>query len=420
MDTLVAELPPELAGFLLALALGLLIGIEREEHRPKGPGGIRTFPLLAIIGFLLTKAFPLTPLPFAVGLATLGALLAICHWHTSRLGEPGLTTEAAALLTVVLGACAAREMYWIAIAAGVIAALLLQEKTSLEGLASRLPREELRTLIRFLLISGVILPAVPDQSFTTFEINPFTAWLVVVAVCGVSYGSYLLQRWVGEGRGLLLSGILGGAYSSTATTVVLARRSKLQPAAHGAFAGGIVVATGVMYIRLWILLRLFAPTLAATLTVTFAVMAAAALVTGAVLSRRRPTAAADGSQADPARAVGNPLELRPALTFAGIFLAILVVTKLVADRFGGVGVLVMAAIMGAADVDPFILGLTQTAGAGIALDTAALAIVIAAATNNLMKGVYATVFGDRRTGLLSLALLTSLGVASIALFLVVR
>lgn len=418
MDALIAELPSELVGFVLALALGLLIGFEREEHRPKGPGGVRTFPLIAVAGFLLAETFAASTAPFSVGLAAIAALLGVSHWQSTREGESGLTTEVAALLTFTLGACAAREMYWLAIAAGVVAALLLQEKTRLEGLAGQLPRDELRTVIRFLLITGVILPAVPDRPFTVFGINPFTAWLVVVAVSAVSYGSYLLQLWIGAGRGLMLSGILGGAYSSTATTVVLARQSRRHPKAHRAFAGATVLATAVMYVRLWILVRLFAPSLAAQLTVVFAAMAIVAGVVGVLLAGRRTTTD-EQLPAQATRPAGNPLELVPALTFAALFLAVLVVTRLVADRFGGVGVLVMAAIMGAADVDPFILGLTQSIGGGFPLETAALAVVVAAATNNVMKGVYATLFGDRRAGLLALGLLTAVGAASIVLFVAI-
>ena len=107
-----------------------------------------------------------------------------------------------------------------------------------------------------------------------------------------------------------------------------------------------------------------------------------------------------------------------AFTFAAIFFAILVATKVVAERFGNTGVLIMAVIMGAADVDPFILGLTQTVGAGLTIETAALAVVIAAAVNNLMKGIYAVVFGTNRTGRLSLTLLAALGGISVLLYLV--
>jgi len=414
---LIQSFPPQLVGFVLTLALGLLIGLEREEHEPEGLGGIRTFPLIGIGGFLLVEAFPSSLLPFAVGFLVIGVLVALTHWAGIRLGEPGITTEVAALLTFTLGGIAAAGFYWLAIATGVVTVILLQEKTRLESLATRVPSDELRTLVRFLVLTGVILPAVPNRSFTAFDINPFTIWLVVVAVSGVSYLSYLLQlRW-DQGRGLFLAGLLGGAYSSTVTTVVLARQSKTGDQPATSYVGAIVAATGVMYLRLWVLVALFAPPLARELVVLFVTFGLVTIAIGAALVRLRPKQPdAEAMQALQKR-VSNPLEISSACTFAVIFLAVMIVTRLVADRYGGTGVLVLAAIMGAADVDPFILGLTQYVGAGVALEIAALAVVIAAAANNLMKGVYALIFGAPRVGYLSLVFLTALGAASLAAYL---
>jgi uncharacterized membrane protein (DUF4010 family) len=417
VDALIQHLPAELVGFVLTLVLSLLIGFEREEHEPEGIGGVRTFPLIGLGGFLLVEAFPDSAVPFALGLIVLGGLVALSHWAAVQQGEPGITTEMAALLTFSLGAGAARELYWLSIAAGVVAMILLQEKRRLEGLAAQVPRHELRTLVRFLLLTGVILPALPNQSFTTFEINPFKIWLVVVAVSGVSYLSYLLQLRLERGRGLLAAGVLGGAYSSTVTTVVLARKSKQHRHADVNYVGAITAATGIMYLRLWILVALFAPPLARELTVLFWSLGLAAVILGAVFCRLRLPREVDDSEDTEEQRVGNPLEMKSAFTFAGIFLAVLIVTRLVAERFGGAGVLVMAALMGAADVDPFILGLTQYVGHGLDYPTAALAVVIAAAANNLMKGIYASFFGSRLTGRLSLAVLSLFGLASLALYL---
>jgi uncharacterized membrane protein (DUF4010 family) len=418
MDALVSHLPPEFFGFVLTLGLSLLIGFEREEHEPDGIGGVRTFPIIGLGGFLLIAGFPDTAIPFALGLVVMGGLVALTHWHALQLGEPGITTEAAALLMFTIGGCAAKGLYWISIATGVVTVILLHEKQFLEGLATALPRHEMRTLLRFLLLTAVILPVVPNRDFTPFEINPFKIWLVVVAVSAVSYVSYLLRMWWGEDRGLILAGLLGGAYSSTVTTVVLSRQSKKREPCSVGFVGAIVAATGMMYIRLWILLLLFAAPLAYRLTALFWGLGIAAVIVGSLLART--TNSDNGCEFDPAadRRDGNPLEMTSAFTFAAIFLAILVATKVVAERFGNTGVLVMAAIMGAADVDPFILGLTQTIGGGLDLGVAALAVVIASAVNNLMKGIYAIVFGSRRTGRLSLALLASFGAISIVLFLV--
>ncbi|MBD3850421.1 MAG: MgtC/SapB family protein [Acidobacteria bacterium] len=418
MDALVSHLPPEFFGFVLTLGLSLLIGFEREEHEPEGIGGVRTFPIIGLGGFLLIAGFPDTAIPFALGLVVMGGLVALTHWHALQLGEPGITTEAAALLTFTIGGCAAKGLYWISIATGVVTVILLHEKRLLEGLATALPRHEMRTLLRFLLLTAVILPVVPNRTFTPFEINPFKLWLVVVAVSGVSYVSYLLRMWWGEDRGLILAGLLGGAYSSTVTTVVLSRQSKKREPCSVGYAGAIVAATGMMYIRLWILLLLFAAPLAYRLTGLFWGLSVAAVIVGSLLARTKRVP--DDCEFDPTteRRDGNPLDVTSAFTFAAIFLAILVATKVVAERFGTTGVLVMAAIMGAADVDPFILGLTQNIGSGLDLGIAALAVVIASAVNNLMKGVYAVIFGSRRTGRLSLALLASFGAISVVLFLV--
>ncbi len=416
MDALISHLPPEIFGFVLTLGLSLLIGFEREEHEPDGIGGVRTFPIIGLAGFLLVAGFPDTAIPFALGLVVMGGLVAMSHWFSLKKGEPGITTEAAALLMFTIGGCAAKGLYWIAIATGVVAVILLQEKRLLEGLANRLPRHEMRTMLRFLLLTAVILPVVPNRDFTVFEINPFKIWLVVVAVSGVSWVSYLLRLWWGEDRGLIVAGLLGGAYSSTVTTVVLARQSKTREPCAVGFAGAIVAATGMMYIRLWILLLLFAAPLAYRLTSIFWGLGMAAIVVGSLLTRSLNVNEKCEYDPDTRRRDGNPLEMTSAFTFAAIFLAVLVATKFVAEQFGNTGVLVMAAIMGAADVDPFILGLTQTLGAGLDIGTAALAVVIASAVNNLMKGIYAVIFGSKRTGRLSLALLTMFGAVSVVLF----
>jgi len=417
VDALIATLPPEVFGFILTLGLSLLIGFEREEHEPDGIGGVRTFPIIGLGGYLLIAAFPESVIPFSVGLIVTGALVALSHWFFLKRGEPGLTTETTALLTFALGGCAAKGLYWIAIATGVITVMLLQEKIRLEGLATRLPRRELSTLLRFLLLTAVILPVVPNRDFTPFEINPFKLWLVVVAVSAVSYVSYLLRLWWGEDRGLLLAGLLGGAYSSTVTTVVLARQSKGRDACRMGFAGAIVAATGMMYVRLWILLLLFAPPLAQRLALIFWALGLTAVLAGWALTRYGRGGNDCGLEAgEEQRTESNPLEMTSAVTFAVIFLTVLVVTSFVAERFGNTGVLVLAAIMGAADVDPFILGLTQTAGASLDVATAALAVIIASAVNNLMKGVYAVVFGARQTGSLSLVILAAFGALSVVLF----
>ena len=236
MDTLLQHLPHELSGFVLTLVLGLLIGFEREEHEPQGLGGVRTFPIIGLGGFLLATAFPQSALPFAAGLVVLGVLVALSYSFGLRTGEAGITTETVALLTFALGGAAARDPYWIAIAAGVVAVILLQEKTRLEALAGP-AAERAPNCGPVPAAHRRDPPGSPESGFTKFEINPFTIWLIVVAVCGISYLSYLLQRYWRREGGLFLAGLAGGAYSSTVTTVALARSSRHQlqtPAATSA------------------------------------------------------------------------------------------------------------------------------------------------------------------------------------------
>jgi uncharacterized membrane protein (DUF4010 family) len=166
----------------------------------------------------------------------------------------GLTTEISALATYAVAGLVQREHYWIAITVGVLSVVLLELKKGLEGLTRHLESNEIITVAKFLVLSVVILPIVPDRDLTRFHLNPFQTWLVVVAVSGVSFASYVLQRPLRSRGGVMLSAILGGAYSSTVTTVVLARRAR-QEERPNLYAGSILTASAVMYARLVLLVR---------------------------------------------------------------------------------------------------------------------------------------------------------------------
>ena len=208
----------------------------------------------------------------------------------------------------------------------------------------------------------------------------------------------------------MLSALLSGAYSSTVATVVLARRSR-DHRRPNLFAGSILAASGVMYVRLLILIAFFNLTLARMLLPGFALGALAGVGGGWYVSRRADGAADSGAPEQPSL---NPLELQAAFLFAAAFVAILVVTTLVRQYLGRTGLYSLAAMMGVTDVDPFILGLTQANATAISLPVAATAIIIAASSNNVVKAVYARSFGDRVTGRRSLLLLLGLAVVGLA------
>jgi len=407
-------LPPEGFKILLVLFLSFLVGLEREEHKADGRysfGGVRTFPLIGLIGYAMALLSKDQMLPQALGFAAVAGFLMLSFRHKlDSPGASGVTTEMSGLAIYLVGALVYRDEFWIATTISVASMLLLEMKGFLEGLTTKVAPVEVLTFTKFLVLTAVVLPVLPNQEFGPFHINPFKTWLVVVAVSGVSYGSYVINRLTQGKGGIIFAAILGGAYSSTVTTVVLARRAKRELHPH-LFSGGTLVASGMMYLRLAILLALFNRGLLAQLGPFFVGLGGLAVAIGWLWSRRP-----DASTAEVKREYvpGNPLELRAAAFFAVLFLIMLTVTHLVAQHLGSAGVYGLAGVMGLADVDPFIMGMTQSAGTATSLLVASAAIVIAAASNNIVKGAYAFSLSDRKTGILSLGLLVGLALAGLA------
>jgi uncharacterized membrane protein (DUF4010 family) len=402
-------LPAEAVKILLVLCFSFLIGLEREEHKATTGqytfGGVRTFPLLGLIGYSIALLSGTQPIALILGFVVVAGFLLLSYWH--KLSSPqtaGVTSEMSGLATYLVGALVYYGHFWIAGTLCVASVLLLELKVALESLGTRILPAEILTFAKFLFLTIVILPIVPNQEFGPFHLNPFKTWLVVVAVSAISYGSYLLQNLTKDRGGVILSAFLGGAYSSTATTIVMARRAAREEHPH-LFSGGILIASGVMYLRLIALLGLFNRNLVILSAPSFLVLAGLAVAAGWYWSRRPDMGAAEVKREYLPK---NPLELRAAFLFAGLFVAMLAATQLAVTHLGKAGVDALAAIMGVTDVDPFILGMTQNAGGLTPLRIAAGAIVIAAASNNFAKGIYAYSFADRKTGVQSLILLGSL------------
>jgi uncharacterized membrane protein (DUF4010 family) len=403
------QLPPEAVQILLVLFLSFLIGLEREERKTaQGAysfGGVRTFPLIGLIGYSIALLAGTQLLPVAVGFLVVAGFLLLSYWHKISTAEAaGVTSEMSGLATFLVGALVCYGHLWIATTLGVASLLLLDLKTALEKLAVRIAPNEILTFAKFLFLSGVVLPILPNQEFGPFHINPFKTWLVVVAISSISYASYVLQKLTKGQGGVVLAAILGGAYSSTVTTVVMARRAKRELRPH-LFAGGILIACGMMYLRLVILLALFNRQLMLLLYIPYLALAAAAVVAGWLWTR---IADKNTQEVERESEPKNPLDLMTALFFAGLFLVMLVATQLAVTYLGRAGVNVLAAIMGVSDVDPFIMGLTQAAGTLTPFKEAAAAVAIAASSNNIVKGCYAFSLADRKTGVQALVMLVTL------------
>jgi uncharacterized membrane protein (DUF4010 family) len=415
MTDLYRVLPPEGVKLVLVLFLSFLLGLEREEHKVAGSqvafGGVRTFPLIGLIGYAVALLAGGQPLPVAIGLAVVAGFLMLSYSHKLQSpGGAGVTTEMSALATYLVGTLVARDQFWIATTLTVAGLLLLELKAALEGLTRRIAPDEILTFAKFLLLTVVILPILPNRPLGRFAVNPFRTWLVVVAVSSVSYGSYVVQRLTRRQGGIVLAAVLGGAYSSTLTTIVLARRAAREERPH-LMSGCTLMASGMMYGRLAALVGLFNPPLLAKLGAPFVALAALALGGGWLWSRVPDVRASDVAREYEPR---NPLELGAALLFAGLFLAMVVATNLVVTYVGRGGLYTLAAFMGVTEVDPFIMGVTQAAGSVTPLTSAAAAIVIAASSNNVIKAIYAYTLSDRATGRMSLTGLLALALAGLA------
>ncbi len=406
---------------LMLLGLGFFFGLAYEDFyahaNQKRPGGIRTFPLLALTGALLYRLDPTHLLPLIAGLLALSIWLACYYWRrldeTDEEGFPnvGLVVPVCNVLAYLLGPIALAEPTWVPIGTTVAAVLLLTARHELHGFARRVELGEIVNAGRFLLLTGFALPLLPDTPVTDLTpITPHQVWLAMVAVCSVSYASYLLQRYVAPPGGGLLVALLGGLYSSTATTLVLARRARADPAELRQSEAGIILATSVMYLRLLVVILVFNRPLAMALAPALVGLFALALAIALgwyFLGERRVTSAA------PTSAPGNPLELSTAATFAALFVVISIATAWATQRFGSAGIYALAAIVGVSDIDPFVLNLAQGDASHITAATGASAILIAASSNNIVKAVYAMVYskGLTRVGAGALALLAVFGIA---------
>jgi uncharacterized membrane protein (DUF4010 family) len=260
-----------------------------------------------------------------------------------------------------------------------------------------------------LILTGLVLPFLPSHPVTGLtEITPHQVWLAVLAVCTVSYASYLLQRYVASGEGGLWTAVLGGLYSSTATTVVLARRAHAAPELLRQVQTGIILATAIMYLRMLIIVAMFDRPLALALAPALLGLAAFGLAIAGLWCRL-------GAQAGSSQAVTgappNPLELGAALIFAALFVIVSLASAWARSRFGEAGLYGLAGIVGLTDIDPFVLSIAEGGATPLPVTAGVAAILIAASSNNLLKAAYTVGFAGARAAIAPASALALLALA---------
>ena len=388
----------------LALAIGLLMGIERGWHEralPEGrrAAGIRTFGLIGLLGgfaALLAETYGIAALGAAflvlAGVMITGRLRASRESH-----DVGLTTTVASLLAFVLSAVAVIGDARLAAAGAVIATLLLGVKPTLHAWLERIDYQELLAVLKLLVMSVVLLPVLPNRGYGPWEaLNPFELWLMVVLIAGISFVGYVAVRVAGTRAGLMLAGLAGGLASSTAVTFSFSRLARINPAEARLFSAGIVVAAATMFPRILLVASAINSALVTVLIWPLGFAAAAGFLAAAWLGRGRVR---QGGDQDSVLRLANPFELGVALRFGAILAAVILCARALEVWLGDVGLYLVAAVSGLTDVDAITLSYARMAGDRTDLEVAAIGILIAAVSNSLLKAGIAVYVGGRQLGL---------------------
>ena len=408
--------------FATALLIGTLLGIERERHKQSdgdiSVGGLRTFILFAMLGAIggwLAKLLDFPWILVAVLLATLVAVVA--SYVVAARVQPdalGLTTELAALAICLLGAMVMLGHREIAVALAIAIAAALAYKQPLHGMVSRLGAEDVYAGVRLLAATFIVLPLLPDRAVDPWgALNPQKLWLLVLLISGLSLVGYVAVRLLGPNRGIPLTGLTGGLVSSTAVTLSFARQSREKGHARSApaFACGILIAWGVMFLRVLATVLIVNHALLPRLVVPFLAMAAVTAGLAWVMYRR----AADDGSAGSGVPLSNPFSLTSAAKFAALFALVLLLVAFVQQNFPPEGVYVVAALAGTTDVDAITLSMSEYARRGD-VAVAVTAIVIAALTNTVVKALMVVGLGApglRRPILIGAAGIVLAGLAAV-------
>lgn len=406
-----------IGNFILALALGALIGLEREYARYQKHAhdyaGIRTFPLIALFGAL--SAFfgeTLNPWILIVGIVLMGTLIVISYFILAKRNFHGATSEVAGFLTFFIGVLAYFNEIQLAVLLTVVITIILYSRSMLHQFAHHLKKEELRSTLVFAVIAFVILPFLPNRGYGPYELfNPFLTWLMVVLISGIGLVGYILMKVFGE-KGIEFTGILGGLASSTAATLSFTEHSKQHESLYKALALGVILANGVMFARVLFEVLVVNHQLFVYLLPPMLILALVTAVFSYYVWKR-------ARHVSEKIELKSPFTLKPALKFAGIFALVLAILKVTNIYLSSQGVYVVSFFSGLADADAIALSLAELAGTSISYETARQGIILGVIANIITKGGIAYFFGEKRFRLMIIlffAFLIAVGIVLLFIF----
>jgi uncharacterized membrane protein (DUF4010 family) len=423
MDEILNWLPPELASlprYVVAMAIGLLMGLERERN-PAAKAGLRTFALTALLGVLTPHlATALGELwLIAVGLLLVGAMMIAAYLRAPQQpdGDPGTTTVAALMLCYGLGVLVWHDEIQLAVMLGITATLLLYFKPELRGLSQQLTRRDLLSVLQFAVLSLIILPLLPNQNYGPYgAINPYQIWWMVVLIAGVGLAGYAALRLVGQERGAVMLGLLGGLVSSTATTLSFSRHARASSEMIPVAVIVVVLANLVVLVRLVVLALLLAPGVLGQL----APVLAGGLIAGGLgavygVHRLRPQGAL------PPLAMGNPTELRPALGFGLMYAVVLLAAAWLSDWLGPRGLYYVALVSGLTDVDAITLSSLRLHNLDkLSVSVVVDVVVLAVLANLVFKSILTLTVGGWQMARHAIAGMGALGLGLVVTWAIIR
>lgn len=414
----------ELQNFLIAIAVGGLIGLEREigmKSKDRSSfAGFRTFILISFFGaisYFMGDKLDLPYLP-AIGFTIFSLLVIVTYYVSAKKGYIGITSELTSIVTYLLGVLVMQAEYQeYAIIFAVLITILLAFKKYVRKLVQRTKIQEWYDTLKFAFIAFVILPLLPNQGFGPYDFfNPYKTWLMVVFVSGLSFIGYFAIKFFGARIGTNLSGLLGGLVSSTAVTTTMANRSKeVKESQHFPFVTAAILASTIMFIRVLVEAYTLNQSLVYDLLVPLLAMFVVGLVPVLIWWKKSE------EKEEVSLDLKSPFSLPPALQFAAFFLIIQLLTKAVIARgFDQMGLLVTSVVAGTTDVDAITLSMSNLAREGsITNQLATLSIMAAVITNTIVKGSIAWAWGGKRfrnkfVGVVALMIIIGIGVIAIS------
>ena len=411
------NLNPDLVHFIVTAVFSFLVGLEvktyRQHYHPKsaGPfffGTTRTFTFVGILGYIFYRIDPSHLLPYTAVLVLISGLYLLFYRKKLEEGRPSILLYVVLLCIYTFGPLSILTPLWIPALLFVTIVFLLNAKPVINRFIEGADTYEFETLGKMVLLSAVILPLLPDtRVFPWLPLSPFKIWLAVVVISAISYGGYLAQKYFFPNKGYFLTGIIGGTYSSTATTVVLARKLRERGGEEPVIDAAIISATSMMYLRLIVVALIFNPAIGLRVLIPFTVLALAGFSVSAFLMRHG--SGKDGKSEFVDR---NPLELGTAFVFAFLFVVMMLLTQYVTRQYGSSGLQILSFLIGFTDIDPFVLSLL-TGKYSVTSAEILTAVMIAAGSNNLLKAGYALWFGGWRRTWRAALVITLLGALTI-------